>query len=151
MLRQAFEEMKGDIIEVDYGKTNSLSKDFFVKKTFITTFESLYKGGGSASGQSSGNPNHEFDENIDMPNFPGYENKAPNKDFEWRGNNDISKNQGNWYNKKTGESFHWDMEHPDGIKPHWDYFRRDIDNEYRIFPDNSWERKLFLIGGYNYE
>lgn len=146
-----FDEMKGDIVEVDYGETNNLSKGFFVKKTYITELMPLHKGGGSASGQSSGNPSHEFDESTDMPNFPGYENKAPNKDFKWRGNNDVSKNQGNWYNKKTGESFHWDMEHPDGIKPHWDYFRRDIDNEYRIFPDNSWERKLFQIGGYNYE
>lgn len=51
-----FDEMKGDVIEVDYGETNNLSKGFFVKKTFITTFEPLHKGGGSASGQSSGNP-----------------------------------------------------------------------------------------------
>lgn len=51
-----FDEMKGDIIEVDYGETNNLSKDFLVKKTFITEFMPLHKGGGSASGQSSGNP-----------------------------------------------------------------------------------------------
>lgn len=54
-----FEEMKGDIIEVDYGETNNLSKGFLVKKTFITTFEPLHKGGGSANGQSSGNPSSE--------------------------------------------------------------------------------------------
>lgn len=30
-----FDEMKGDIIEVDYGETNNLSKGFFVKKTYI--------------------------------------------------------------------------------------------------------------------
>lgn len=86
-----------------------------------------------------------------MPSFPGYENKAPGKGFEWRGNPDIKKNIGNWFNKKTGESFHWDMDHPDPIGPHWDYFRRDIDNEYRIFPDNIWSKKLFQIGGCNYE
>lgn len=51
-----FDEMKGDIIEVDYSETNNLSKGFFVKKTFVTAFEPLHKGGGSASGQSSGNP-----------------------------------------------------------------------------------------------
>lgn len=50
--------MKGDIIEVDYGETNNLNKSFFVKKAFVTTFEPLHKGGGSASGQSLGNPNN---------------------------------------------------------------------------------------------
>ncbi len=47
-----FEEMKGNIIEIDYGETNNLNKGFFVKKTFITAFEPLHKGGGSASGSS---------------------------------------------------------------------------------------------------
>ncbi len=53
-----FDEMKGGIIEVDYAETNNLSKDFFVKKTFISELFPLYKGGGSANGQSSGNPNN---------------------------------------------------------------------------------------------
>ena len=52
-----FDEMKGDIIEVNYGETNNLNKGFFVKKTYITELMPLHKGGGSASGQSSGNPN----------------------------------------------------------------------------------------------
>ncbi len=47
-----FDEMKGDIIEVDYGETNNLNKGFFVKKTFLATIEPLHKGGGSASGAS---------------------------------------------------------------------------------------------------
>ena len=47
-----FDEMKGDIIEVDYGETNNLSKSFFVKKTFLATIEPLHKGGGSSSGAS---------------------------------------------------------------------------------------------------
>ncbi len=145
-----FDDMKGDIIEVDYAETNNLDKGFYIKK-FYGFITPIQKGGGSALGRISGNPEHEFDENTDMPSFPGYENKAPGKDFEWRGNPDIKKNIGNWFNKKTGESFHWDMDHPDPIGPHWDYFRRDIDNEYRIFPDNTWSKKLFQIGGCNYE
>ncbi|MCM1285144.1 MAG: DUF4417 domain-containing protein [Acetobacter sp.] len=51
-----FEEMKGDVIEVNYSETNNLSKGFFVKKTFVTTFEPIHKGGGSASGENSANP-----------------------------------------------------------------------------------------------
>ena len=72
-------------------------------------------GGGSALGRNSANPEHEFDENTDMPPFPGYENKALGKDFEWSSPNSVESNKGSWFNKKTGESFHWDMDHPDPI------------------------------------
>lgn len=48
-----FEEMKGDIIKVDYAETNNLNKGFFVKKLFGY----VEKGGGSASGGNSANPN----------------------------------------------------------------------------------------------
>lgn len=47
-----FEEMKGDIIEIDYAETNNLSKGFFVKNVFGY----VDKGGGSASGGDSANP-----------------------------------------------------------------------------------------------
>lgn len=47
-----FDEMKGDIIEVDYAKTNNLSKGY-IKKIFGYISN---KGGGSADGQSSSNP-----------------------------------------------------------------------------------------------
>ena len=49
-----FDEMKGDIIEVDYGEANNLSKGYYIKKIFGY----VDKGGGSASGQSSGNPSN---------------------------------------------------------------------------------------------
>ena len=48
--------MKGNIIEVDYADTNNLSKGFTVKKTMFAYVDSACKGGGSASGQESGNP-----------------------------------------------------------------------------------------------
>lgn len=57
-----FDEMKGDIIEVDYAQTNNLQKsntDLYIK-TFYGYVDNTYvKGGGSASGQSSGNPEPE--------------------------------------------------------------------------------------------
>ena len=46
-----FDEMNGDIIEVDYAQTNNLSKGHYIKKIYGC----VVKGGGSASGQSSGN------------------------------------------------------------------------------------------------
>ena len=57
-----FDEMKGDIIEVDYAQTNNLQKSnsgLYIK-TFYGYVDNTYrKGGGSASGQSSGNPEPE--------------------------------------------------------------------------------------------
>lgn len=67
-----FEEMKGDIIEVDYGETNNLSKGFFVKKTYITELMPLHKGGGSAGGGNSANPKPTwYPKNEDAKRFLG--------------------------------------------------------------------------------
>ena len=72
-----FDEMKGDIIEVDYAKTNNLQKsnsDLYIK-TFYGYVDNTYrKGGGSASGQSSGNPEPEqtwVPKNEDAKRFLG--------------------------------------------------------------------------------
>lgn len=57
-----FEKMKGNIIEIDYAKTNNLSKtysDVYIKTIYGYIENGHYffkKGGGSANGQSSGNP-----------------------------------------------------------------------------------------------
>lgn len=53
-----FDEMRGDIIEVDYAKTNNLQKSN--SSLYIKTFYGyVNKGGGSANGQNSGNPEPE--------------------------------------------------------------------------------------------
>lgn len=57
-----FDEMKGDVIEVDYAKTNNLTKaysDVYIK-TFYGYVErpTARKGVGSTDGQSAGNPEH---------------------------------------------------------------------------------------------
>ncbi|MDO4364927.1 MAG: DUF4417 domain-containing protein [Clostridia bacterium] len=54
-----FDEMKGDIIEVDYAKTNNLrnaNKNLYIKTFYGYVNNTYTKGGGSADGQSSGNP-----------------------------------------------------------------------------------------------
>lgn len=55
-----FDEMKGDIIEVDYAKTNNLQKSnsgLYIK-TFYGYVDNTYrKGGGSANGQNPVIPN----------------------------------------------------------------------------------------------
>lgn len=63
-----FDEMKGDIIEVDYGETNNLSKGFLVKKVCGC----VTKGGGSASGMDAGNPEPQWEpKNEDAKRFLG--------------------------------------------------------------------------------
>ena len=87
-----------------------------------------------------------------MPKFPGYKNKSPGNGFEWRGSSSPEDNKGNWYNPKTKESYHWDLNHAGPMKPHWDYINPNgWENGYRIYEDNSWERKIFdLFGGIGY-
>ncbi len=55
-----FDEMKGDIIKVDYAKTNNLQKSnsgLYIKTFYGYVERTLsQKGGGSANGQNSGNP-----------------------------------------------------------------------------------------------
>ncbi len=64
--------------------------------------------------------------------------KSPGKDWEWRGNGDPSSGQGSWYNPKTGESLHPDLNHPAPIGPHWDYSPGSGKGfTHRIMPDGS--------------
>lgn len=57
--------------------------------------------------------------------------KAPDG-FEWRGEGQPGSARGNWYNPKTGEILHPDLNHPIGIDPHWD-FRDVLKKWWRIF------------------
>lgn len=57
-----FDEMKGDIIEVDYSKTNNLQKSsngLYIKTFYGYVDDTYRKGGESADGRSSGNPESE--------------------------------------------------------------------------------------------
>lgn len=63
-----FEEMKSDIIEIDYGETNNLSKGYYIKK--VCGY--VIKGGGSASGMDVGNPEPQWEpKNEDAKRFLG--------------------------------------------------------------------------------
>lgn len=55
-----------------------------------------------------------------------------NNDYEWIGGS-IDENKGSWYNPKTKETLHWDYINKNGG---WE-------NGYRIFPNSSWERKVY--------
>ena len=67
--------------------------------------------------------------------YPGNDpTRSPGRGFEWRGSGNPSSGKGNWYNPRTGESLHPDLNHPAPIGPHWDY-RAPNGIWYRIHPD----------------
>jgi len=55
--------------------------------------------------------------------FPRSITEPPGTGWIWRGppGASVGGPKGNWYNPKTGESLHPDMNHGEPIGPHWDY------------------------------
>ena len=58
--------------------------------------------------------------------YPGDDPANPPDGTSWKGKGSQGSKQGNYYNPKTGESWHPDLDHPDPIGSHWDY--RDSNN-----------------------
>lgn len=67
----------------------------------------------------------------DMPDFDDPTN-PPGDDWEWRGGD-----AGGWYNPKTRESLHPDLNHPQPIGPHYDWKVRGSKDAWRVFPDGT--------------
>ncbi len=87
------------------------------------------------------NDSEENNSKVKIPDYPGNDGSiAPGEDWEWRGNGEPGSNEGSWYNPKTGESLHPDLDHPDPYGPHWDY-KAPNGNSYRLFPDGSYGAK----------
>ena len=80
---------------------------------------------------------------ITAPNvtYPGNDPLKPPPGTEWRGNGDVGSKKGNYYNPKTGEWWHPDLNHPAPIGPHWDYGIRGSIREWRVFLDGRIELK----------
>jgi hypothetical protein len=77
-----------------------------------------------------------------LAEFPKDPKVPPGPGFEWKGKpwSQPGDRYGNWYNPKTGESLHPDMDHKPPIEPHWDYYAPD-GKVYRWFPDGRLELK----------
>lgn len=67
--------------------------------------------------------------------YPGNDgSKSPGENYEWRGPEPVGGDKGAWVNRRTGESWHPDLNHGAPMGPHWDY--KDIFRVFwRIFPD----------------
>ena len=68
--------------------------------------------------------------------YPGDQAATPpGPDYEWRGQQPVGGDKGAWYNPKTGESWHPDLNHPSPIGPHWDYTPYKGGPSWRIYSD----------------
>ena len=96
----------------------------------------ITKGGGAAGGGGGGQRS--------FPKFPGWDpTKCPGEGYEWRGRGEPGSGKGSWYNPETGEMLYPDLNHPEPLPSHWDYFNGDGSNGYRIFEDDSYAPKAF--------
>ena len=79
-------------------------------------------------------------EETEVPDveYPGDDpTKAP-EGSEWKGSGEPGSKKGNYYNPKTDESWHPDLDHPKPIGPHWDYnYRGSGSQGWRVFPDGK--------------
>ena len=125
------------LIVIDYAKTNNLTQE----KSFVAPIVKyvrgfVEKGGGAAGGGGGGQRS--------FPKFPGWDPaKCPGEGYEWRGRGEPGSGKGSWYNPETEEMLYPDLNHPDPLPPHWDYFNGDGSNGYRIFEDDSYAPKAF--------
>lgn len=138
---EPFTEMKGNLITIDYAKTNNLAKTERASKPIIKYFIGIIeKGGGTSGGGESSQRS--------IPKFPGWDpSQCPGEGYEWRGRGEPGSKTGNWFNPRTGEWLRGDLSHPGPISPHWDYGIRGDDISYRIFPDGSYSLKTFSLEG----
>lgn len=147
---EPFEEMQGNIIPVDYAKTNNYVKPLAeeTKSAQNTQYETLYiktaygyvdkpdKGIGTAGTRKP-------------IKFPGWDPSVkPGDNYEWRGKGDPISGKGAWVNTQTKETLHPDLNHGEPHGPHWDYNYPGAGNGFRIYPDGHMSPKEFEGGMY---
>ncbi len=74
----------------------------------------------------------------------GYDpKKCPGEGFKWRGKGEVGSKKGKWVkgDRKDKEELYPDLDHPNPIGPHWDYWGPDFPKGIRIKPDGNFEEK----------
>ena len=69
--------------------------------------------------------------------YPGDDPTVAPDGYEWTGPDSQGGKRGGYKNKTPGkrDSWHPDLDHPEGIDPHWDY--TDVfKHKWRVFPDH---------------
>ena len=69
--------------------------------------------------------------------YPGDDPTVAPDGYEWTGPDAQGGKRGGYTNKDPNkrDSWHPDLNHPDGVKPHWDY-NDDRGHKWRVFPDH---------------
>ena len=81
-------------------------------------------------------PNDDTTPTVPNVEYPGDDPTVAPDGYEWKGPDKQGGKRGGYKNKNPNsrDSWHPDLNHPDGVKPHWDY--NDVfKNKWRVFPD----------------
>ena len=85
------------------------------------------------------------EETVPDVTYPGDDPSSAPEGYEWKGKGNQGSKDGNYYNKETGESWHPDLNHPEGKDPHWDYnYRGSGSKGWRVYANGTIERKLMI-------
>ena len=76
------------------------------------------------------------DKNVETPDvtYPGDDPKEAPDGYEWRGPDEQGGERGGYANPNGKDSWHPDLNHPDGVDPHWDY-NDGLGHKWRVFPE----------------
>ena len=66
--------------------------------------------------------------------YPGDNPTEAPDGYEWRGPDKQGGKRGGYANPNGKDSWHPDLDHPDGVDPHWDY-NDGYGHRWRVFPD----------------
>ena len=67
--------------------------------------------------------------------YPGDDPAEAPDGYEWRGPDTQGGKRGGYANPNGKDSWHPDLDHPDGVAPHWDY-NDGFGHKWRVFPDH---------------
>ena len=109
----------------------------------IGWLENIFYKGNTNSSQQKGDKNNQGSPDkppqkptpeVPKVTYPGNDpTKAPDG-YEWKGPDAQGGPRGGYKNPNGKDSWHPDLNHPDGIDPHWDY--NDIyGHKWRVFPN----------------
>ena len=66
--------------------------------------------------------------------YPGDDPAEAPDGYEWRGPDEQGGKRGGYANPNGKDSWHPDLDHLDGVDPHWDY-NDGLGHKWRVFPD----------------
>ena len=66
--------------------------------------------------------------------YPGDDPEKAPEGYVWRGPDKQGGKRGGYANPNGKDSWHPDLNHPDGVDPHWDY-NDGLGHKWRVFPE----------------